>query len=393
MRIVHLTQSTTAEITGGLEYHVDYLTAALRQLGHEVIVVNTASLTNSDSTVDRKPTGLGPRRAPFLPAWVRHSTDILRETLAMFGRRLLRLRHAKRVVEHVNSLRPDLVHQHSYIGELRTCRLLLRDYPLVFTNHTGAYLHLNRWAPTRLLQRQWMKRFSATIAPSRELLPLTRNSWYVPNGVDTKRFFPVSEEDRARLQTRYNCQGRHVFLCARRWAPTKGILYLAEALHHLADSVRSKSIVLFAGNETPGYARYQENVRQVLATSGCETRILGNLDHPALAELMNLSDVCVFPSLMEATSLACLEAMACATPVIGTRTGGLLELIKEGENGWLVPPRDAKSLARQIEGAFNTPPGNLRRMGLRALSMVTKSYTWEVAARRTEKIYRHARWN
>ena len=119
-------------------------------------------------------------------------------------------------------------------------------------------------------------------------------------------------------------------------------------------------------------------------------RVLGNLNHTALAELMNIATACIIPSLMEATSLACLESMACATPVIGTRTGGLLELIREDENGWLVPLRDEKSLARRIDSILAIDPDKIQQIRRQALERVRRDYTGEAAAVRTEKIYRAA---
>ena len=391
MRIVHLTQSTTTEVTGGLEHHVDYLTAAQRRLGHEVIVVNTTALA---ATVPPGAEATSVRRQEFLwlPRFLRHPLESFLETVTMFGRRLFRRRHAAQVARHVDGLRPDVVHQHAYVGELRACWLISRKYPLVFTNHTGAYLHLDRWLPTRLLQRRLMKRFDMVIGPSRELLPATENSRYVPNGVDTTVFFP--RPDRERLKTKHGYAGKLVFLCPRRWAPTKGVVYLVRALRHLSDAARRGSVFLFAGNETPGYARYQQNVLQELDLANVDVRVLGNLDHTRLAELMNLSDACIIPSLMEATSLACLEAMACATPVIGTRTGGLLELIREDENGWLVPARDAQALAGRIDAVFAADRADLERVRQAGLDMVREHYTWAATARKTQEIYQTAnlRW-
>ena len=396
MRIVHLTQSTTAEITGGLEHHIAYLTAALRRLGHEVIVVNTAALTRSAPPgADTLSFRVRRHALPWLPQRLRYLLDSFMETLAMFRRRAFRRRHGPLVAAHVDSLRPDVVHQHSYLGELRTCRLLLRKYPLVFTNHTGAYLHFDRWWPSRPLQRFVMREFTATIGPSRELLPATTNSRYIPNGVDTAIFHALSAPDRAHLKTKHCCTDKQVFLCPRRWAPTKGILYLARALRHLSPESSQRCIFLFAGNETPGYSRYQQHVRRELSEACGEIRILGNLGHVELAELMNLSDACLFPSLMEATSLACLEAMACGTPVIGTRCGGLAELIREGENGWLVPMRDERALAAALEHALTLGPEKRCQMGRAAAALVRQSYLWESIARQTEDVYRLAltRWS
>lgn len=391
MRIVHLTQSTTAEVTGGLEHHVAYLTESLRRLGHEVIVVSTTALTASVLPGAEAAPADRHREFSLLPTFLRHPLETLLETVTMFRRRLFKQRHAGEVARHVDSLHPDVVHQHAYIGELRAGWLISRKYPLVFTNHTGAYLHLDRWLPTRLLQRQVMKRFDMVIGPSRELLPATRNSRYVSNGVDTAIFFP--QPDREQLKARHGCAGRRVFLCPRRWAPTKGVIYLARALRHLSEAALRDSVFLFAGNETPGYARYQRNVRQELSAVPCEVRVLGNLGHAQLAELMNIAEACIIPSLMEATSLACLEAMACATPVIGTRTGGLLELIREGENGWLVPMRDEKALAAKIDHVRALPPTRLEQIRRHGAEMVRQHYTWESTARETDEIYQTARLN
>ena len=390
MRIVHLTQSTTSEITGGLEHHIAYLSEALRRRGHEIIVVSTASLTRSAPPGAEATPARPGRGRTILPAAVRQRLEVLLETVSMFARRCLRLRHASRVAAHVDSLHPDLVHQHAYLGELRACWLILRRYPLVFTNHTGAYLHLDRWAVTRVLQRRWMRRFTMTIGPSCELVPALENSRYVPNGVDTEVFFPRSAPEIAALKARHGCLDKHVFVCPRRWAPTKGIIYLARALRCLSPAARQNSVFLFAGNETPGYARYQQGVRAELAVSGCDVRVLGNLGHAELAELLNIATACIIPSLMEATSLACLEAMACATPVVGTRTGGLLELIRDGENGWLVPMRDEKALAARIDQVVAAEPGSLQLLALNTVGLVRARYTWDIAARETEEVYRLA---
>jgi glycosyltransferase involved in cell wall biosynthesis len=392
MRVVHLTQSTTAEITGGLEHHIAYLTDALKQRGHEVIVVSAASFAAPAAAVEAREAGFdeahGGSASHGLIRFLHHEMDVISETLAMFGRRLFKARYALRVARHVDSLKPDLVHQHSYLEGLSSSRLISRKYPLVFTNHTGAYLHLDRLAPTRFLQRQLMKRFTMVIGPSHELLPRTDNSHYVPNGVDTNKFFPVSEEERERLKIKHDCEGKRVFVCPRRWAPTKGIIYLAKALALLRPETRAKCVFIFAGNETPGYDKYQQNVRLALAAvKGGKVRVLGNLDHKTLAELMNISEACVVPSLMEATSLACLEAMACAAPVIGTETGGLLELIRHGENGWLIPLRDERALAARIEEIVAADPDNLRQIRKAAVETVRERYTWTAAAQETEKIY------
>ena len=398
MRVVHLTQTTTLEVTGGLEHHVAYLTDALKRRGHEVEVVSAGSVLIEDPMSPRVTAlkqlveTISDRRLSGLPRLFRLPLEWLLEIAVMVGRRLFKGLYTSRMVRRVRALNPDLVHQHSYLGGLSVCRQLVRNYPVVFTNHTGAYLHLDRSALLRPLQRWLMTRFTMVIGPSQELLPATENSRYIPNGVDLRQFHPVSDAEVAELKVKHGCAGKHVFLCPRRWAPTKGVIYLAQALHLLGGETRRNSVFLFAGNETHGYSHYQRNVRQVIReASECDARTLGNLEHSELAELMNISDACIIPSLMEATSLACLESMGCGTPVIATNAGGLPEMISHGENGWLLPMRDPAALAATLDGIMKIAPADLQRMRKAAHRVAREHYTWDATARKTEEVYVDAR--
>lgn len=268
---------------------------------------------------------------------------------------------------------------------------MARTFPVIFTNHTGAYIYLDRSRTTRRPQRWLMESFAKVIAPSRELTPATSNSHYIPNGVDLSIFYPVTQVERTRLRIKWRCNGKRVFLCPRRWAPTKGIVYLAKALSALSAEAHANSIFLFAGNETAGYAQYQESVWAILDTlETCDVRVLGNLDHVELAELLNAADICVVPSVLEATSLACLEAMACGLPVLGTDTGGLTELIQDGTNGWLVLLKNVKALSDSLETIASMPAEKLLPLKENALAFVQSRYTWDHIALETESVYASA---
>ena len=395
MRIVHLTQTTTREIAGGLEYHIAYLTDALKALGHETIVVRTSDLPpmgNGTNGAGRH-AGVSHGGVTLLRRLARSARRFRVEgyldTLGTLTQRLGQNRRVSKVVSYIESLKPDIVHQHSYLDGLALNHCLRWQYPLVFTNHTGAYLHLDRHAMTRGVQRRMMERFDAVIGPSRELLPSTKNSHYIPNGVDTRLFRPLPDDEVRRLRSKWDCEGRRVFLCPRRWAPTKGIIYLARALSAIKPETRERSVFLFAGNETPGYQRYQTMVAMALQeASGCDVRALGNLRHDDMVEVLNIADACVVPSLMEATSLTCLESMACGTPVLGSKTGGLLELIEDGGNGWFIPMKDEKALANKMDEIASLGGDQRARFRERALHSVEERFTWKVAASATEEVYR-----
>jgi glycosyltransferase involved in cell wall biosynthesis len=389
MKVVHLTRTTIADTTGGLEYHVAYLTEGLKKRGHDVDVmrIDPPPVGAADAEAASAPVSWNSKISPRLNGYF----DIARMFLYRAGRNL----RAGKSVREIDLRQPDIIHQHCYLAAIVMSWLLARKYPVVFTNHTGAYLYMNRWPVTRALQKWLMGGFAAVIAPSRELLPDISNSHYVPNGVDTSVFHPVSDGARAKLKAKWNCENKLIFVCPRRWAPTKGIIYLAQAISQLDPATREKSIFIFAGNETSGYEQYQGSIQAALQKVDTgEIRVLGNLDHTGLAELMNIADVCVIPSLMEATSLACLEAMACGTPVLATATGGLTELVQDGVNGWLVPTRSAEAIARTLEKIAGMTAEQLRPMKEKGVELVRSLYTWERIAAKTEDIYETAlkRW-
>ncbi|MBC8645241.1 glycosyltransferase family 4 protein [Flavobacterium lindanitolerans] len=129
----------------------------------------------------------------------------------------------------------------------------------------------------------------------------------------------------------------------QKMGPNKGVLYLAKALNLLSDDIKQKSVFLFAGNDAEDFPIYRKQVQAELDQSvGVDFRLYGNVDHDGLIPLINISDIGVIPSLMEGMSLFSIELISCGIPVLATDVGGLPEIIKTNENGWLVPQKMLK---------------------------------------------------
>ena len=97
--------------------------------------------------------------------------------------------------------------------------------------------------------------------------------------------------------------------------------------------------------------------------------------------------VVVLPSYREGLPKALLEAAACARPIVGTDVPGCREIVRDGENGLLVPPRDPKALARAIDTLIHN--SELRaRMGTRGREIVEKEFSADQVAHETLVVYR-----
>jgi glycosyltransferase involved in cell wall biosynthesis len=117
--------------------------------------------------------------------------------------------------------------------------------------------------------------------------------------------------------------------------------------------------------------------------------LVGPVQHKDLPALLRRADVVLVPSVHEkgveeATSIAALEAMACARPVVASSIGGLKELLRDGENGLLVPERDADAIAAAVRRLVDDP-ALARRLGEQARADVLARFSLQA---RTEDYLR-----
>ena len=105
-----------------------------------------------------------------------------------------------------------------------------------------------------------------------------------------------------------------------------------------------------------------------------------------VAEWMRSMDIFVMSSESESFPNALLESMACECCVIGSRVGGIPELIEDGVNGLLFPSGDLNSLSSQLELVINDPALR-QKLSLAAGRTAREEFSMEIAARRTEALY------
>ena len=373
---------------GGVENHIRFMTKEFGALGHEILIfkpVWSHEETRASATID----GCNIRFVQLgkKPYEIRRlsSSGSLGYVTGFIDKATYALR-ADLLARHIAAWQPDLVWQHDFSSSWLAARKLSRDFPVVLTNHTGEYLMLRNQPWGQPLLRRLLEHYSAIIGPSTELTPnFLQRAYTVHNGVDTRLFSPVTLAEKQNLKrSLFGHTDRFVVFCPRRWAPTKGILYLAHAIREL-NRQRSELdfLFVFAGNDYYGFPQYIAEVDAQLRGMNNVVK-LGNLGVDQIASYYSAADLVVIPSLMEAVSLAALEAMASGTPVLATHVGGMPEVIIHGENGYLVPPKDAGALAEKIR--YISEDENYTEVARAALQMVRQKYSWRAVARQTEAI-------
>jgi D-inositol-3-phosphate glycosyltransferase len=105
---------------------------------------------------------------------------------------------------------------------------------------------------------------------------------------------------------------------------------------------------------------------------------LGKKKRSRLAGYYRSADLVCVPSLSDTLPAVALEALVCGTPVLGTDVGGIPFIVKNGENGIIVPPRDPMMIAEALS-RLREQPDVLDRLRRRARDSVYPLFTWERA--------------
>jgi len=267
----------------------------------------------------------------------------------------------------------------------------------VFTNHTSQFLEWAADDGSLWRARQCLLSAEIVICPSKELADATISMGFppesvrhLPNGVDTERFHPGIDRQEVRRRLAI-AEDEVVFLCPRRLEKKNGVPFWLRAipavLAELEGDIKPRFVLI---GDYPGKDEYSDrtNVLAIIHELSLGERLqwIGHVPPEEMPKHLAAADVCVLPSLMEATSIAGLEAMACARPLIGTRVGGIPEIVEDGSTGVLVPRADSAALAETMIWLARDP--DLRgRMGEAARRRAVSEFGWDAVAARTLALY------
>ena len=322
----------------------------------------------------------------FRDGWLRERCQRLGlETHVVPMRGVLDRRWLREVHRLLRARDVALVHTHEFgANTWGTMAARLAGRPVVATVHGQSYYpdSLRRRLAYRVVSRaavmvavsEDVRRFvveSTGVSPRRVRV--------VHNGIGMP--LPVSADAQARVRAELGIlAGDQVVTAVGNLYPVKGHRYLLDAVPRIL-ALCPSTVFLLAGR-----GDCEAELREQARRLGIDARVrfLGlRTDVPAL---LAIADVFVQPSLSEGLSIAILEAMAAARPVVCTRVGGNPELVAHEETGLLVAPADAAALAAAVIRVL-ADDRQARRLGLNGLERVTTRFSIESMVRAYETIY------
>ncbi|PWB52444.1 MAG: hypothetical protein C3F06_07765 [Candidatus Methanoperedenaceae archaeon] len=191
-----------------------------------------------------------------------------------------------------------------------------------------------------------------------------------PQGIDQKIF--NENVDGMGIRENLGWKEKKILIMARTFKPVYGIEFFLQAMTEVVKKVPDVR-VLMCGD---GPLR-EEFIDFVIKNSLSEyIHFSGNVKNDDLPKYYNAADIYVSSSLSDGTSLALLESMACGLPSVVTDVPAILEWVKDGENGFIVPRKDSKVLAEKLIELLNND--NMRReFGRKNLAIAKERANWD----------------
>lgn len=381
---------------GGLESHVHYLCRGLVERGHAVTVVTSRS--RPELPEEEEMDGMLVLRTP-LPS---------RTPLGWFAHAAGSTRRTREAAQNA-----DVAHAQAFPSIL-PCALALagRSTPLVATLHTSHFLRLAARRLTAPPLGKLIEFSDHNFAASKEIADVGRSLGssidveVLVNGVETDFFrpgaafatavdapatagdMPATVGDTPGTEPAVGTapasrdmagpSGRRLVV-PRRLFPKNGVEFFVRAMPLIAERADVTAMVIGDGPE-----RTRLEGLAVELGVGDRIKFLGARPHAEMPKLLS-GDLAVFPSLVEATSVAALECMACGLPVAASAVGGLPEIVDDAVGG-LFPPGNAQAMADKVLELLSDP--RLRERGVTARKRVVAQWSNARLVERHLEVYR-----
>jgi glycosyltransferase involved in cell wall biosynthesis len=303
------------------------------------------------------------------------------------GYKTLGAKQFSRVEEQIREHRivPDLAHAHfTWPGGYVGARLKERyGIPFVITAHGYDIYH------RPFINKEWRAKIEYVLNTADHVITVSQSNLkcirkidvstpvtVIPNGFRSDLFYP---RDPLKCRKALNIpQDKKIVLTVGNLEPVKGQTYLIEAVQKILQERKDILCVIV------GAGKLRTALEHQIRSLGLEDYILlaGGKPHDVIPLWMNACDLFVLPSLNEGNPTVLPEALGCGKPFVGTRVGGVPEVIASDDYGLLVEPANPEGLAEKILVALD------REWDREAILRYAERYTWENIAKEIMGVYK-----
>ncbi|MEX5213190.1 MAG: glycosyltransferase family 4 protein [Nitrospiraceae bacterium] len=283
----------------------------------------------------------------------------------------------------IGDLKPALVHVNDLWWVPQTLRAL-RTARVPVAAHLRQDLDVSKVAQYELARLDCVMAVSNQVAGTLEAGGVRRDRIHVlHSGLDGRWTDAQEEGDRSDVRRRLGMSDHAVVIgTVGNIFPRKGYDIMLRALPEILTAVPNVHYLVLG----QGDGAHEQSLRRLCRELGLTARVHFLGFERQVRTLLDAMNLYVQPSLMEGFGIAVLEAMAREKAVVASRTGGLPDIVVNGETGWLVPPGDIGELARAVTTLLKDPDGR-KEMGRKGRQRVMRQFTVEAMMNRLSAVY------
>jgi len=206
-----------------------------------------------------------------------------------------------------------------------------------------------------------------------------RAVFVIPNGIDNTIFKKISSNNHSidlSIKKRDN-----MLIFVGNFRPVKGLKYLIYAMKLINEQSRDVGLILIGDGEK------RLELEKLVKTLDLSEYIffIGKVSNEQIPKYMHNSDIFVLPSLSEGLPLVILEAFASGLPIVASKVGGLPSIIKDGENGFLVEPKNPEKIVEKIMILLKNK--KLMKEIAKNNKLKAEKYDWSSVSNQIESVY------
>lgn len=201
------------------------------------------------------------------------------------------------------------------------------------------------------------------------------------NAVDIHRFKPVKNIE---MRNKYNIKENEILIVfAGHLEPFKGIFELLDAFYEIRKKNQNVKLVVIGGGQS------EKEVKEIVSKYNLNGHITftGKISPDTIQNFYQMADIFTLPSYTEGLPLVVVEAMACGLPIVASCVGGIPEIVKNNENGFLIPPRNKEKLAQKLDILINNR--ELReKFGKKSVELIDNEFNIDKRVNKLINIYK-----
>jgi len=378
------------DFSGGIEAHIMNLAERLTKMGHNILFL-TGAIPGAKKSYQRN--GIRFKRVDWLglisKAWNPYKLTTRRQLffLLVTVRELILLRREKF----------DIVHGHIYTSGLLAYLFgKVKKVPSINTIH-GSYYDVWNFIEKNPIKSKFFKMMEKLLVSF-----LARHCSYqihtdttfakkvmcwtgthkkiktILNGVDTTRFSPNIEPIEGLND------GRPIIMTVRRLVAKNGVHFLLEAVPLILKTNDVKIVIVGDGPERERLVKLSYRLKV-----SKNVTFVGRIPNYRVPNYLSAADIVVVPSIVEASSISVLEAMAMEKTIVASNIPGITDVTTNGLTSYLVPPGSPNEIAKVVLH-FLTEPSYSKKIGKTARKVARKRHSWSTIAKKMERLYKSA---